>query len=595
MKINTKSPEQFYTSEEKKHRETEKHLTKQINLFSFLRLLAMVFLVVFIVQIFKGKMIFFLFSFLMLTCFAILVRFHINLVNKRKKIRILIQINSHELAALKGDISNFANGKEFLNPEHEFTYDLDIFGDTSVFQALCRCCTLEGEKKLARLMLDSPGKPEEIIAKQRIITELSSHPRFMQDFISSGKLINEKENEFERLFEWLNSREPVFPSISGKIALLLAIVNTSIIISSFFIAGIFNYILLSVLITMMFYGFHTKKINAYHNLIGKKSDVILKYKSLAIALSGMSFNEEFLKKTVESSQKTLISIRKLIQLTDILDTRLNLFAGVVLNVVLLSDIHAIIALEKWKRKNSHLLQDMYERTSQTDALISGGIHYFNNPGFVFGMISNDKLSVKNAGHILIKHSGCILNDFEEGENEKVLIITGANMAGKSTFLRTIGCNLILAGAGFPVYAEKFQFKPQKIITGMRTSDSLAGSESYFFAELKRLKKISLGMKNGNNYYILLDEILKGTNSEDKHKGSEALIKKFISYKSLVFIATHDLKLGSLEDQFSGIIKNYHFDSQVEGRKLSFDYKLKEGIAKNMNASFLLRQMNILDD
>ncbi|MCD8264052.1 MAG: hypothetical protein LUD02_07740 [Tannerellaceae bacterium] len=166
------------------------------------------------------------------------------------------------------------------------------------------------------------------------------------------------------------------------------------------------------------------------------------------------------------------------------------------------------------------------------------------------------------------------------------------MAGKSTYLRTIGINFLLGCIGVPVFAESLTLYPAHLVTSLRTSDSLAGNESYFFAELKRLKMIIGRLKSGEKLFIILDEILKGINSLDKQKGSIALMRQLVKFQASGIIATHDLALGKLEEEFPDAIKNYRFEADIQNNELNFSYKLREGVAQNMNASFLMKKMGI---
>ena len=187
---------------------------------------------------------------------------------------------------------------------------------------------------------------------------------------------------------------------------------------------------------------------------------------------------------------------------------------------------------------------------------------------------------------------CVTNDAEIPQRPYFLIITGANMAGKSTYLRTIGCNYILACIGAPVCCSSLEIYPAHLMTSLRTSDSLVHNESYFFAELKRLQQILDRLKSGEEMFIILDEILKGTNSMDKQKGSLALVKQLLQLKTNGIIATHDLLLGDLKQHFPDEISNYCFEADIQNDELTFSYKLREGIAQNMNACFLMQKMGI---
>lgn len=169
------------------------------------------------------------------------------------------------------------------------------------------------------------------------------------------------------------------------------------------------------------------------------------------------------------------------------------------------------------------------------------------------------------------------------------------MAGKSTYLRTVGVNMVLAMTGGPVLADRFTIKPVDLFTGIKTSDSLQDGESYFFAELKRLEMLIRQLESGDPVFIILDEILRGTNSADKQKGSKALISQLVKLGASGMIATHDLTLGELAAVFPENVANKRFEVEIEANELVFDYKLKEGISKNLNASFLMKKMGITMD
>jgi DNA mismatch repair ATPase MutS len=239
-------------------------------------------------------------------------------------------------------------------------------------------------------------------------------------------------------------------------------------------------------------------------------------------------------------------------------------------------------------------QDWFDALGRFDALSSLAGFAFNHPSYTWPAIATSyfQLSGKALGHPLIRRELCVKNDILIDDNPRFLIITGANMAGKSTYLRTVGINFLLAVVGAPVCADELTVYPAQIVTSLRTTDSLAGNESYFFAELKRLKMIIDRLKQGEELFIILDEILKGTNSVDKQKGSLALMKQLAACDTRGIIATHDLALGALAQDFPHLIKNYCFEADITGDSLSFTYHLREGIAQNMNASFLMQKMGI---
>jgi len=276
------------------------------------------------------------------------------------------------------------------------------------------------------------------------------------------------------------------------------------------------------------------------------------------------------------------------------DYRLNMIMGVVLNVFLLWDILQAIRLERWKLKNSEKMRHWFQALSSMDELTSLAGFAYGNPESVFPKVVSGefKLLAENLKHPLLLPDKCVGNPVEFTKWQQFQVITGANMAGKSTYLRTVGVNMVLAMTGAPVMAASFSFVPVQIFTGIKTSDSIQDGESYFFAELKRLKELIERLKNGQPLFIILDEILRGTNSADKQKGSKALITQLIAHQSSGMIATHDLTLGELAVRFPEHVSNHRFEVEIKDNRLEFDYLLKKGISENLNATFLMKQMGI---
>jgi DNA mismatch repair ATPase MutS len=276
-----------------------------------------------------------------------------------------------------------------------------------------------------------------------------------------------------------------------------------------------------------------------------------------------------------------------------LDQRFTL-TGILFNLFTFRDIRTSISIERWNRKYGADAEAWFDALARFDALSSLAGYAFNHPGYIYPALADSyfQMSGKALGHPLIRREVCVKNDITIGQYPCFLIITGANMAGKSTYLRTVGVNFLLAELGVPVCADELTVYPAKLFTSLRTSDSLAGNESYFFAELKRLKMIIDCLHRGEKLFIILDEILKGTNSIDKQKGSLALMRQLITHNTRGIIATHDLALGALEQEFPNRIKNYCFEADINGNNLTFSYRLRDGIAQNMNAFFLMKKMGI---
>jgi len=280
-----------------------------------------------------------------------------------------------------------------------------------------------------------------------------------------------------------------------------------------------------------------------------------------------------------------------------MDANLNIIAAVVLNGLFLFNLHLLAAVEKWKARYGNDIPRWFAIMGEFDALSSLANFACNNPQYIYPEEAKDDylMDAADLGHPLIPISECVTNSITISGWNQFCIITGANMSGKSTFLRTVGTNYILAMIGAPVFASKFRFFPIRLHSSIRTSDSLSRKESFFYAELKRLKGIISELESGQRTFILLDEILKGTNSKDKQAGSIALLEQLIKYESVGLIATHDLILGDLIKSYPKNISNLCFEIQIVNDEMSIDYKLQDGVCQNLNATFLMKKMGILID
>ena len=588
------SAEQYYQERKNSFEEKLKSLRKWIGWVSFLRLVTMVLFVFLLVRGVKtGIPAWYISCGLSLSAFFILVNYHRILTLRRSKAQALSDLNTNETEALKGDFSAFADGAEFLDIHHEFTYDLDIFGTRSLFQFLNSTCTLEGKNRLAHDLLNSPFQRDQILLRQEMYRELAGKPDLMQDFRSEGLLVEDRPEDKQQIMDWLDNDRFRFSACSN----LLCIPSRSLyshFIPWLIFPVLFEYLLIMILFSFTVNGLVITRVNHYHEKISKKREILVKYLELNKIIAGADFSQPDLMTLSGNSRQSMERFGRLDKLMNYLDTRLNIIVGSVLNLLFMFDLHIIRRLERWRVSNKTVLDSFFMVPALVDSAISFSTFHFNNPGYCWPEIQKNGLEARDLGHPLIPSGARVVNDFVQESGGQIFIITGANMAGKSTFLRTLGVNMILAGAGAPVCSTTFRFEPLRVITGMRTTDSLAESESYFFAELKRLKRIVELLGQGDKILILLDEILKGTNSTDKYSGSVSLIKKFTEKNCLALIATHDLELGTLSGKFPGSVVNMHFESYIHGNELRFDYRLKEGIAQNMNASFLMQKMGITE-
>lgn len=534
--------------------------------------------------------------------FLWLLKKHKKLDDRKQYLENILEINQLEKKNCEGNFSKFNAGNEFIDLDHPYSYDIDLFGQGSIFQYLNRSITNPGKKLLAKWLSETPLSNKLIKENQKATEELSNEIDFRQDFLTIGKLHKSEEDETETVKKWLNI-EPFFKHhiITSIFLYLVPLLNIGLLI-----AMMLGYVSWSVLtyifiINIGIIGSRIKSFNKHYNLLSKSHSNLKKMSRLL----GLINQHEVKSKKLTELKNSLLKenktanqqINKLTKLLDALDNRNNIIVGIVLNGLLLWDWQYTIRIEKWQRNHQLDFENWLTCIANYDAIISLANLRFNNPDFTFPELSKQgfEFDANTIGHPLLNSEVRICNDFNIDTSQRYAIITGANMAGKSTFLRTIATNLILAGAGAPVCAKKLTFTPLPLHSSMRNEDSLMKNESYFFAELKRLQKITKELDKGNKLFIILDEILRGTNSEDKRKGSIGFVKKITEKMAHGLVATHDLELARLAEQQPDVFKALCFEVTIEQNELIFDYLLQNGVTQNMNASFLMKQMGIIDE
>lgn len=592
------SIETFYSQKAGEYAVQFKSVTNQVKRFSWYRFIT--FLFIFAPLFIFGLKSWFtlIFSLSAIIQFFFLIKKNIQLEKTKKKITILKKIAKDELLALNHSFSHFKNGAEYLNTDHFFSYDLDLFGEGSLFQFINRTSTISGQQKLAGLLINPPIQKEEIAKKQESIRELSQIPEWRLNFLAKGQMFEETIEMHNEILSWASLDLKFKYAVSVKWILFVIPLLTliSIVPAALGITNLFTWIM--VFTQWIFLYFFSKQIAQYFQFFGRKSELLSKYMQLLQFFEEREFKSVYLCELQNIVRKPVSASKifhHLKNLVEQFDYRQNFLVGVILNSLLLWDIRCVYRLWNWHQQHHQKLADWLEVVSETDAIISLANFANNHPEFIFPEIHEGGFTfqAKNIGHPLLRKNKRVCNDFEINGWSKVMIITGANMAGKSTFLRTVGVNLILARTGAPVCAEKMIFTPIEIYTNMRTTDSLLKDESYFFAELKRIKGVLDWLQKGERIFVILDEMLKGTNSVDKLNGSKELLRKLVQFKSVSLIATHDLKLSEMEDEFPQQVFNKCFEIRIENDDLVFDYRLSDGVTKTMNATFLMKKMGII--
>ena len=571
--------------------------TGKINLLSVARLAAPVASVWFVVMgVRHHSLLFYCLSAAMVPLFLILV----NVFNKHKErrdlLRQLVSVNQTELSCLDHDYHSLPDGSDHADTAHAWSHDLDLFGKGSLFQYLNRTSTPKGNQRLAGMLSNEPGSVSVIRERQQIVTDLKERIDFRQEFSARGRLVEEKAEDFGDISPWLNSSAYIRDQRwLFYLAILVSTITVSTLIWGIFNSSMFWFLLVILTFNFMVLSPFLMRTNRYQAVISKKHALLAGYAQLLKIIASHSFQHPELSSRCIQAKKGMKEVRHLSRLLNAFDQRLSMLLGAVFNGLFLFDFIMMHLLERWKEHNQQEILEWIELCGWTDAMVSLSGFAFNHPDFVLPRVGEDQQAIEfhQLGHPLIPHEKRVDNDISI-DSEKVVVITGANMAGKSTFLRSLGVNMVLAYAGCPVCAQKFDFGYMGLYSSMRTADSLKDEESYFLVEIKKLQLIVERMEKGLPLMILLDEVLKGTNTTDKKRGSVGLIQRSLNYPIRCFIATHDLSLGELEAKHKGEVVNYCFESYIKDLELSFDYTMRKGIATNMNAYFLMKQMGIVD-
>lgn len=532
--------------------------------------------------------------------FIILVRKQVKLENQKTLLTNLCTLNEQEIKALNFEETSFPDGQQFSDPRHPFSYDLDLFGKRSVFKFINRCATGIGENKLASDLLklsENPLSTPALTERQEAVRELSNKLELRQHAWAIGWQANNLSFNHRIFKEWLSAK----PFVLGYrwITLsryVLPVLTMLAVVWAFSDASKTPFALVLMAIQLGVVNQFAKKIKTTEQQLNHGNKMLSNYAQLLELLSKEKFDSSLMKKHHALATEASQQIKLFSSLINSFEARQNPIAMFFGNGFFQFDLHAISKLEQWRSDNGTKITDWLTSLAEWDSLLAPATLHFNFPEYAFAETSEgNSLDAKGVGHLLIPPTECVANDVELGKPSTVFLITGANMAGKSTFLRSLGVNFVLGNIGSPVCATHWRAPRATLRTGMRTTDSLQDHQSYFFAELNRLQAIMQELRRGKPMFILLDEILKGTNSTDKQLGSRELLKQLKDLNALVVLATHDIALGDLEQQYPQHVANACFEGKIVDNNLTFDYKLNRGIAQKANATFLMRKLGIIPD
>jgi hypothetical protein len=593
------NPLEIYQQQIANHRTGLKKREKRSVLFGWLRFLSLALAVLSLWWIWTNDLLILLpLPASLVGLFLFILAKHLNNNDAVQNLRRLIQINETEIEVLNHHFTQLPNGEGFKPENHEYSNDLDIFGRASLYQYINRSTSEQGKKLFANWFLE-PSPLKTIIERQEAVKELARQIEWRQQLQSYGiahSITIATENKIESWIDepsrFLNKSYWKFfrfllPAISFT---FLALHLANILPSNAFYPLMILMLAISLAISKLVIPEYARlnKIAPQLETLGDSVQWVEKGKFKSELLAQLK--NKYVDRSVSSSH-TIKNLKTILDRTDI---RLNPLVFLPLNTFVFWDLQQILILETWKKENKHHIDDWFHSLAEIESLSSLGNLSFNNPSWTFPVIADQHgiLIADSLGHPLIPKENLVKNSFSTRESGGLNLITGSNMAGKSTFLRSVGVNIVLAMMGSPVCATSFTVSNMKVISSMRISDNLEENASTFYAELKKLKEVIEAVYRDEKVFLLLDEILRGTNSADRHTGSKALIKQLIKHNAVGLIATHDLELAKLAEEFPAKLHNYHFDVQVAGDELYFDYKLKRGICNSMNASLLMKKIGI---
>ncbi|MDY6967233.1 MAG: DNA mismatch repair protein MutS [Spirochaetota bacterium] len=535
-----------------------------------------------------------------LIIFIILILKHNNISEKQKITSILIKINSDSIDRLNSKWTEFLdNGEDFINPDHPFSNDLDIFGHASLFQWTNVTNTYYGRIHLKNLLSKPVKNAKKILQRQQAITELSQKINWRQRFQAEGMKVTEEIHDPTDLLKWAEDKDKLINKNAViYFVRILPIFTILSIVLTFFVPWKLYFIpFILILLQLLFIAIQNKKINSIFQLANSNKDIIKTYQGLFEIIEKENFSSEYIQELYENllsvkHKPASQYIKKLEDIVDYINLRLSSIHFIV-NTITLWDYHCAISLDKWKEEVGPELKKWLHTIGEIESLSSLAIIAYNNPSWALPIFTEEKnvFSSANIGHPLILEGIRVYNSISISDSGRILIITGSNMSGKSTLLRTIGIALVLAYSGSPVCGESLHCSIMDIYTSMRNNDNLEKNISLFYAELLRIKMIIEASKKDKPIVFLLDEIFSGTNTRDRRIGAEAVIKELSANDIIGLISTHDLELTALENNNPNL-KNYFFTETYNNNEIIFDYTLREGVSNTSNAIYLMKMIGI---
>jgi ABC-type multidrug transport system fused ATPase/permease subunit len=594
-----------------KHQQTVEGLNKKLTELSWSRLVVFVF-AVFLIVLFASNGLAVITWLLVLVgggSFAFLMKQHNQVAYQKQHATFLAEINEQEILRQQNQLATFPDGHTFIRRDHPYVADLDVFGSHSLYQLINRTTTEAGRERLADWLSEATSSAE-IIDRQRAVQELTPQLAWRQEFQAAGQHFTNRQSDFRKLLAWLEEPVHLLPHATKyRVAsVILAVLTTLALLYHMRFAYASDFLLNTLpLIVMIVINFLFLKRFKYvaEEIIDRTHENVKTlggYQALILKIEAEEFESPrlqqlqaaFRQDNFSASQEinTLKKILEIAQLKGTESTGDNKLYPII-NILWLIDPHWIIRAERWKTRNRAYVKAWADAVGTFEALSSLAGFAHANPTYTFPEVREGACTIRFTalGHPLLPPDRRVCNDFNLQSSDNIVMITGSNMAGKSTFLRTVGANLVLALMGAPCCATSGEVTVMQLFSSMRTQDNLEEGVSSFYAELKKIEQLLKLIQSGQPVFFLLDEMFKGTNSKDRHRGGFSLIKQLEELNAFGIISTHDLELAE-EAGKHALVTNYSFNSDIREGEMTFDYHLTPGLCRDFNASELMRRSGI---
>ncbi|WP_424582891.1 MutS-related protein [Tunicatimonas sp.] len=601
----------IYQTNKEKYQATVKSLASKLQELSWYRLVAFVFSV-FLIVLFASEgaialvLIVALFGGL---GFAALMKRYNKTSYQKNQATFLAEVNEQEIQRLQNNLSLLPSGQTFTKHDHPYVADLDVFGTHSLYRLINRATTESGRECLAE-WLSEPATKEAIIARQEAVEELSPQLAWRQEFQASGMHFTNAKSDYRKLLDWLETPTQLLLHRNKYLiaSIALAVLTTAALLYHFLYAYTSGFIvhtlplIMMLIINTLFLRRVKSVAEAIINNTHQNVKILGGYQALILKIEAGEFSAKHLQQLRSvftqgnySAAQEINKIKRILGIAQLKGTNgmlSNQFYPV-LNTFWLIDVYWILAAEKWKTANASHLRIWAKAVGEFETLSSLAGFSYSNPSYTFPKIKEGACTIHFGalGHPLLKPEGRICNDFNLKSSDNIVMITGSNMAGKSTFLRTVGVNIVLGLMGAPCCADTAELTAMQLFTSMRTQDNLEEGISSFNAELRKVEQLLKLIQQGEPVFFLLDEMFKGTNSKDRHRGGFSLIKQLQELNAFGMISTHDLDLADVAGKHN-LVTNYSFNSEIQEGDMTFDYRLTPGLCKDFNASELMRRSGI---